>query len=690
MKNSKFIGVSLLIGLFSIQALTGCGNKTSIDDFVRPEDGSVLFDYEDNDVQDVYGSKTNSETIDYSSLKVNTTAKTLRDDFAYGVDASMVYACEKNGGVYYNEDGKEQDIFQIMHNDGVNFIRLRIWADPEDASGNSYGGGENNLENDLAMAKRAQAADMNILLDFHYSDFWADPDTQYMPKAWQNYGKTDIENAITTYTTSTLQSFKDNGINVDAVQIGNEINNGFLFPYGKLSKSSSTSWDKMARLLGLGIAAAKSVFPSVYSIIHLAEGGDSDVFQTFFQNMEDRNLDYDIVGASYYPYWHGPLSDLQANLDNISSVTGKPVMVMETAWGFTNEANDYSSNIYNSTLEDAGGYVTSVQAQATCIADIANVLSKVPDNMGLGMFYWDADWIPAPGAGWATAEGQSYNDYGNDAHASLYTDGLASWTNQALFSYSGKALPSLSTYKYLKDGTRTATEVGYSVRDDEVAYTLNLTEKETLPTTFKVQTNLDALREYDIVWDEDEVAQLTKAGTYTVHGVVNGVTVTATVTCEQNFVVDPSYEKQTSSTVGSPWTVNDGASYVKIASKSEGRTGTNDLNYYYSGGNYSFDVSQTITGVYKGTYSFRAYIEGTANTNSAIFYVKIGETTLTCDVSDKLDGWSADASVAFKLASITDIDVPADNTSVTVGIKVKDASTESWGHIDDWSFAAQL
>lgn len=547
-KNIKLLAILL----FPLSILVASCSSSVDDNYVWPTDGSVKFNYDTSEFENNYGEKTNLESQDYDSLIVNKTTNELREDFAYGVDASMVKTIYDNGGVYYNEDGKEQNIFEIMHNDGVNYVRFRIWNNPYDSNGNSYGGGTNDLATDLEMAKMAKAAKLNVMLDFHYSDFWADPSIQYLPKEWKDYGSTALEEAIYTYTKSTLKSFKDNGITIDSVQIGNEINSGFMLPYGKLNSSSETSLNKIARMLNEGITATKEVFPHCYTIVHLAEGGQKDTFEKWFTELDDRDLDYDIIGASYYPYWHGSLEQLQENLDNVTKITNKPVMIMETSWGFTNDENENCENIYNSSLEDVGGYLTSVQAQATEIRDVCDVLSKVPNNLGLGVFYWEADWIPTKNASWATKEGQSYNDYGDDDHQSLYSDGKSSWSNQALFSYSGKALPSLATYKYIKDGSKEGVEVAEDVKKSSIDITLNLGGEVSFPTTYQVITNLDALREYDIVWDEEELKALTRAGKYVVHGVVNGVTVIANVTCEQNYVLDPSYEEQTSENISSP------------------------------------------------------------------------------------------------------------------------------------------
>jgi arabinogalactan endo-1,4-beta-galactosidase len=689
MKRNNLLNTLALFSAFCLPLLSSCGGGDSHD---WPSDGSVKFFYDEGEIVNTYGEKINAEVIDYDSLMVHRTTNQLRDDFAYGVDASMVYEVEENGGIYYNEDGKEQDIFQIMRNDGVNFVRFRIWNDPKTESGAPYGGGNNDLATDLAMAKRAKDAKLNVMIDFHYSDFWADPDTQRMPKVWQDLGTEDLFNAISEYTSSTLQAFKDAGVTVDAVQIGNEINNGFLFNYGKLNKSSETSRTNIATMISLGIDAAKSVFPHCYTVVHLAEGGQKSTFQQFFSELDKNGCDYDIIGASFYPYRHGTLDALQANLNNIVEVTGKPVMVMETAWGFTTDSNDYTANIYDESLEEAGGYLTSVQAQATCISDIADVLSKVPNQMGLGMFYWEPDRLPVANAGWATAAGQSYNENGTDKYASGYSDGKSSWSNQALFSYSGKALPSLSTYKYIKDGSREAEEKAVAVKNTSIDVTLNLAAKETMPTTYQVQTNFDALRNYPVTWNSEDLAKLDRAGSYVVRGNVNGVDVKANVTCELNYVKDPSYEEQASSTVSAPREVVSGGDYVKIANKSEGRTGTNDLNYYYAGGSFSFEVKQKVTGIAKGTYALRTYVEGSTSpaTNKIYVYCKYGDQEKTYDLTDKIDGRNADDSIAFKQALISDIVIPEDDYSIDIGIVVEGATKEARGHIDDRSFAEQL
>lgn len=251
-----------------------------------------------------------------------------------GVDGSMINKIEALGGQYYNQDWKNQDVFQILKENGVNFFRIRLWNNPENKFGKTYGGGENNIDTDIALARRAKAVGMNVLLDFHYSDFWADPDNQQLPKAWRTLDKEDIPNAVYEYTRDSLQSFKDAGITIDACQIGNEINNGMCGDYGTIDwNDTSTSFDYIASILSDGIKGMKEIFPDCYSVIHLANGGNSQEFETYFTALDGRKVDYDIIGASYYPNLSGGLDELEANLNNITALTNKPAMVCEISWG---------------------------------------------------------------------------------------------------------------------------------------------------------------------------------------------------------------------------------------------------------------------------------------------------------------------------------------------------------------------
>ncbi len=680
-KNLLLLGAIVIPGL----VLAGCGDGES-----TSTDTSWRFDYDNTSWTPTIGSKTNDESYDYDSLMVNPITNELREDFAYGVDASMVSQVEECGGVYYNENGQEQDVFQILADGGVNFFRVRLWNNPSGTRGRTYGGGNNDLTRDIEMMKRAQAVGMNICLDFHYSDFWADPDKQQLPEDWRNLGKDEIADAIKEFTVDSLNTCKEEGLDIDAVQIGNEINNGMAGDYGAIDWSDlDTSFEYIAELIQAGIDGAKSVYPNTKTIVHLANGTNTEEFKTYFGYLDQYGVNYDIVGASYYPRVSGNLEKLQENLDTISAETGRPVMVVETSWGFTNEWNEYTDNTHSASDEDKGGYLTSIQAQATSLRDIMDVISKVPSQMGIGCFWWEPGWLPVEGAGWATKYGQSYADHGTISYSTQYEDGLATWPNQAWFSYTGKALPTYNLYNIIKEGgANKTTEVSLEARATEYEATINLAASETLPETGSVVTNLDAIREAPVVWDEGEAAACATVGTHTVHGVLDGkYDVVLTAECIENFIVDPGFENQGDTDVlKDPWYIRslnpEGEKIVKLDRKSDTRTGTTDLNWYYSASDYSFDFYQTIEAVEEGTYELSTWLlapDQSEFSQTLVLYITVNGTTTEKDISSLCTGWSN----WYQEAIIDGIEIP-EGATVEVGIKGT-CSARAWGHNDDWS-----
>ncbi len=674
--------LNLLVLATSISLLAGCGGGSSDD---------TLFSYDSSEIVETFGSKTNSESHNYDALNVNKVDTELREDFAFGVDASMTQEVEKCGGVYFNKDGQEQDIFQILRKAGVNFVRFRLWNKPYTKYNKAYGGGNNNIDVDLALAKRAKAAGLNVMIDFHYSDFWADPDQQNKPKDWGTLEQDEIPNAIKEFTTNTLTTFKDAGIHVDAVQIGNEINNG-MCGYQIDWNKTEESYDVMAGMIKGGIEGAKSVFSDTRTVIHLANGGNKEEFENFFTSMDARNVDYDIIGASYYPNLSGDLNELQDNLDNVSQKTGKPVIIAETSWGFTTEYNEYTANQYTTADEDVGGYLTSEQAQATEIRDIVNVLSNVPNKKGLGIFYWEPGWLPVSGAGWASKYGQAYQYEGEDGGHASYEDGLASWSNQGLFSYTGKALSSLYTFKYLKEGFNSHEEVSISARKTEVEYTLNLAENETLPSTAKVVTDFDAIRDASVTWDSAAIETVKSKGTFTgLKGLVDGkYQITATAHCIENFVKDPGFENQgTTDVVKDPWNIVYSTpaddKVIKLDRKKDIRSGKTDLNWYHSSKDFTFKVEQTISNLPAGNYTLTTYIMGIAYKEVAHtklnLYISInGGEAIILDLAnaDYLAGWSS----GYQTCTIANIDVP-EGATAQIGLDGA-AKAKAWAHNDDW------
>lgn len=363
-------------------------------------------------------------------------------DFIKGADISTLLEAEQYGAKFYNQNGQQQDAIAILKANGVNYVRLRLWVDPQDASGKTYGGGSNNLENTIALAKRVKAQGLKLLLDFHYSDFWTDPGKQFKPKAWEKMDYPQLKTAIQDYTRDTIARFKKEGVLPDIVQIGNEINGGMLWPEGKSWGQGGGEFDRLAGLLNAAISGLKENLTGgeqVKIMLHLAEGTKNDTFRWWFDEIAKRDVPFDIIGLSMYTYWNGPISALKANIDDISRRYNKDVIVVEAAYGYTLDNCDNAENSFQAKEEKDGGYPGTVQGQYDYIHDLMQSVIDVPDHRGKGIFYWEPTWIAVPGTTWATKAGMKYiHDEWKEGNAR---------ENQALFDCQGKVLPSITVFK---------------------------------------------------------------------------------------------------------------------------------------------------------------------------------------------------------------------------------------------------
>ncbi|HCM9618182.1 glycoside hydrolase family 53 protein [Enterobacter cloacae] len=363
-------------------------------------------------------------------------------DFIKGADISTLLEAEQHGAKFYNQNGQQQDAIAILKANGVNYVRLRLWVDPQDASGKTYGGGSNNLENTIALAKRVKAQGLKLLLDFHYSDFWTDPGKQFKPKAWEKMDYPQLKTAIHDYTRDTIARFKQEGVLPDMVQIGNEINGGMLWPEGKSWGQGGGEFDRLAGLLNAAISGLKENLTGgeqVKIMLHLAEGTKNDTFRWWFDEIAKRDVPFDIIGLSMYTYWNGPISALKANMDDISKRYNKDVIVVEAAYGYTLDNCDNAENSFQAKEEKDGGYPGTVQGQYDYIHDLMQSVIDVPDHRGKGIFYWEPTWIAVPGTTWATKAGMKYiHDEWKEGNAR---------ENQALFDCQGKVLPSITVFK---------------------------------------------------------------------------------------------------------------------------------------------------------------------------------------------------------------------------------------------------
>ena len=280
-------------------------------------------------------------------------ASTTTSPFIVGADISLVQQQEAEGRRWSNE-GAQKDILTILKAHGFNWIRLRIFVNPEAEDGYSKEG-FCDLEHTLQMAKRVKTAGMGLLLDFHYSDTWADPAHQRKPAAWVDLHGNDLEKAVRGYTRDVILALKRQETIPDMVQIGNEISHGMLWPDGKMWETKE--WETFCGLIKAGVTGVREVDPSVKIMIHLACGGQNAKSRGFLDRVLERDVDFDLIGQSYYPKWHGTLDDLKANLTDLAQRYKQPIIVVE-----------YS---------------------VPNIREINKIVRELPNGKGLGTFIWE-------------------------------------------------------------------------------------------------------------------------------------------------------------------------------------------------------------------------------------------------------------------------------------------------------------
>ncbi|GHN00351.1 arabinogalactan endo-beta-1,4-galactanase [Cytophagales bacterium WSM2-2] len=284
--------------------------------------------------------------------------------FAKGADVGWLTQMEAAGVKFYNKDGVQQECMQILKDLGINSIRLRAWVHPTD--------GWNNTKDLVIKAKRAKSLGMRIMIDFHYSDDWADPGKQYKPVSWASLSFDALKTTLYDYTKSVMDTLQSNDITPEWVQIGNETNDGMLWEDGRASKSMSN----FAALINAGYNAVKAVSKTTKVIVHISNGHDNSLFRWMFDGLTKNNANYDIIGMSLYPSyasqgvngWSAVNSLCLTNMNDMVTRYNKPVMVVEV-----------------------GMPVNDAATAKAFLVDIINKTKAVPGKNGLGVFYWEPE-----------------------------------------------------------------------------------------------------------------------------------------------------------------------------------------------------------------------------------------------------------------------------------------------------------
>ena len=660
----------------------------------------------------------NSSSSDLYVAKVSSLANRTQP-FIMGMDASAVPSIEEarkasNSPLYKNFDGNEEDVFKIMADNGITDIRIRVWNNPNDTSDRTYGGGKCDVANAVAIAARCKEAGLGVIIDFHYSDFWADPAKQYLPKEWKSYSTTQVAQAIYDFTKDSLVKIQATGVTITMVQVGNEINPGM---------AGSKDWTVVSNYINKGSQAVREVTGTV------AQGGakvavhftnpEKQGYKSIAQTLKNNSVDYDVFGTSYYPYWHGTLTNLSSQLKQVHDSFGKEVMVLETSYAFTNNDADGLGNTGLDTITQP----ITVQGQSNAVRSVIETIAAFGD-WGLGVCYWEGTWIAASsstswrvnqplcetyGCGWATQYAHGY-----DSDAPTSGSGGSMVDNQAFWdSETGMPLESLKVFKLVYTG-QTGDIKADVLYDQEDYYTVGV-GTITLPATVTVVLNNGSEQAVTAYWNytaEQLEEYIHTVGTHTITGTTDygGTCYFYAWVMNPNLLTAGSFEEdegvtgygatdkfiQTDGLGG--WTLQ----YTKATSDLQLYVSTDSNNarmgsqsfHFWDSGTVKFTLSQTLTAAQLGDIGkFGGYIEiqGNFGANMDVHvYVTItysnGQTkTIKGNSITGFEGWQK-----WQRTSISGVEIGSDVTKVEFGIsvyaEVEEGTTGPWGNIDNAQF----
>ena len=613
----------------------------------------------------------------------------MPEDFIMGMDASCVPSLEASGVKYYDHKGKEKDVYKILSENGVNYIRVRIWNDPFDEEGNGYGGGNCDLENAIEVGKRATKYGMKLLVNFHYSDFWADPAKQMVPKAWRGMDSVEMSDALYEYTKESLQKLVDAGIDIGMVQVGNETN-GYMCGFN--------GWLDITSLMKAGCNAVREVCPNALVAIHFTNPEKVTNYNNYAYYLASQRVDYDVFASSYYPAWHGTLENLATVLNNVADKYGKKTMIIETAYVNTLEDTDFYGNTGTDGVKE---YPFTEQGQANHIRELTDTAVNKMNNC-IGICYWEGTWISVGGESWEenSAIWEKYGSGWASSYASEYDpDDAGQWyggcsvDNQAFFDENGKARESLKVFGLVRKGNTVKVKPDAI---EDINLILDINGDVALPDKVNAIMLDNSKQEIPVTWTKMaqivdyvtgnytaiDYSRFTSGGIakYEVIGEAGGMTAHCYVSMvEYNFIKNWSFEDSNNKDVQpSGWTANAVTKFDELWVEdkvSDSMTGTKHYHFWGST-DIEFSLEQEIADLKAGTYKYAvSTMGGDCGKYESYIYVKInGEVAYKTDAHfTSYDEWHT--------SSLTNIAV-AEGDIVTVGIYFK-GPAKAWGKIDD-------
>ncbi len=622
----------------------------------------------------------------------------ITDDFIRGVDISTYKSLIDSGVKFKGWEGEELDdagFFTLLKNAGVNYVRIRVWNHPyaDEAKTQGYGAGNCDVDKAKWMGKLASDAGLKVLVDFHYSDFWADPAKQKAPKAWKDYTVDQKKTAIATYTEESLNTLIEAGVDVGMVQVGNETTSGIC---------GEKSWDNMATLFKAGcdavhkVATEKSI--EIMAAIHFTNPDKTSTMKGFADSLNESGVEYDVFASSYYPYWHGTRENLTSVLKYVADTYNKKVMVAETSWARTMEDGDGQPNVVRpGQNDDTSQYPATYQGQANEVRDVIQAVANV-GTKGIGVMYWEPAWLPVNvykadaenaadvlaanklawetyGSGWASSYSVAYDDTATEE-----SYGGSEWDNQAMFDFEGNPLPSLNVYKYVLTGATEPKRLD-AIDGCEIDAKEGDDIASKLPTTvtgiYNDSTKAEGL---SVVWNQADIAAITSFGTHKVNGTVTweGSEETMNAVCTvhyfpQNLLIQGDFEGEGGGR--DVWEIIGSGLNDKLGENP--RSGKQCLAFYHAEA-YELTATQSFTVETPGKYKAFMYLQGGDAENAVTAKIKLSNDTKETFTEDAagVKGW-----LVWQNPTVDEVQAQiGDVLTVTITITGK---AGSWGSVDD-------
>ncbi len=624
------------------------------------------------------GLELSSEKIEGCDVYVEK-VENLPEDFIFGMDASSVIAQEASGVKYLNFDGQEQDVFRTLAENGINYIRVRVWNHPYDSDGNGYGGGNCDIDTAVAIGKRATQYGMKLLVNFHYSDFWADPSKQMVPLEWKGLSIEEKTEAVYQYTRDSLQKLKDAGVDVGMVQIGNETNGHMC---------GEKTWFNMSYLFQAGSKAVREVCPEAMVALHFANPEKAGSYEDYAFKLDYYKVDYDVFASSYYPYWHGTLDNLTEVLSYVNQTYGKKVMVVETSYAYTSEDTDFHGN----TISDGGAvtkdYPYTVQGQATCVRNVIDTVAKIPG--GIGVCYWEGTWNSVGGKSWEenSALWEKYGSGWASSYAAAYDPGDAgkyyggnAVDNQAFFDAEGMPIQSLRVFNLVRWGNEVPQRADAL---EDVNLTFDIGSPIELPATVNAIMNDSSTSAMEVTWNTtaQALADMSTGGVgkYEITGSAGGMTARAYISVvEFNYLENHSFEQGDLS----GWVLTDLGKADQLYAEekaTDSLTGVWHMHFWSAAkDSVEFTLEQPVEELPAGEYKFSVSIMGgDCGTTDIYAYVKINGEIVGKE-SLSVTGYGNWATATVRGITCAQ----GDEVAVGIYVKCSGEGAGAWGKIDD-------